>query len=149
MAFRSHHSPAPFLWSLLEPVQRPQCEATITHLFGQVCLNIADAQLGLIILFRLVTNLVNINFDVVNPTDAHLAIDFVQADASVNGEIFAHFDQSFSNFVVPARGTANSGTFGNVLLTQGALNSLGIIPLGELDISAAQTGQCVLLQQAL
>lgn len=95
------------------------------------------------------TNLVNINFDVVNPTDADLVIDFVQADASVNGEIFAHFDQPFSNFVVPARGTANSGTFGNVLLTQGALNSLGIIPLGELDISAAQTGQCVLLQQVL
>lgn len=74
-----------------------------------------------------------------NPTDADLVIQFVQADGSVNGTIFAHFDQAFDNFVVPAHGTANSGTFGNVLLTQGALNSLGIIPGGVLDISAAQT----------
>ena len=57
----------------------------------------------------------------------------------MNGEIFAHFDQAFDNFVVPAHGSANSGTFGNVLLTQGALASLGIIPLGELDIAAALT----------
>ena len=78
-----------------------------------------------------------------NPTDADLVIDFVQSDGSVNGEIFAHFDQSFDNFVVPARGTANSGTFGNVLLTQGAINSLGIIPLGILDVAAAQTVQYV------
>lgn len=77
----------------------------------------------------------------VNPTDSDLVINFVQADGSVNGEIFAHFDQPFSSFVVPARGTANSGTFGNVLLTQGAIKSVGIIPLGRLDIGASITVQ--------
>ena len=59
----------------------------------------------------------------------------------MNGEVFARFGQAFDNFVVPAKGTANSGTFGNVLLTQGALASLPIIPLGYLDIGAAQTVQ--------
>ncbi|KAH8119480.1 hypothetical protein DFH11DRAFT_1722990 [Phellopilus nigrolimitatus] len=89
----------------------------------------------------LLDNLVSINFDVKNPLDADLDIKFAQGDASVNGEIFAHFDQAFDNFVVPAHATANSGTFGNVLLTQGALKSLEIIPLGRLDVEAAQTVQ--------
>lgn len=74
-----------------------------------------------------------------NPTDADLVITFVQADGIVDGTVFAHFDQAFDNFTVPAGGKANSGTFGNVLLPQGALNSLGIIPGGILNISAAQT----------
>lgn len=85
--------------------------------------------------------MVSINFDLQNPLDADLDIKFLQSDASVNGEIFAHFDQPFDSFVVPAHGSANSGTFGNVLLTKGALASLGIIPLGELDIAAALTVQ--------
>lgn len=85
--------------------------------------------------------MVSVNFDVVNPTDSDLIINFVQADGSVGGEIFAHFDQPFNSFVVPSRGTANSGTFGNVLLTQGAVKSLGIIGLGRLDIGASITVQ--------
>ncbi|EJD03283.1 uncharacterized protein FOMMEDRAFT_168292 [Fomitiporia mediterranea MF3/22] len=94
-----------------------------------------------ITLDTLVTNMVSINFDVANPLDADFNIKFVQSDGGVNGETFAHFDQPFDNFVVPAHGTANSGTFGNVLLVKGALASLGIIPLGRLDIQAAQTVQ--------
>jgi hypothetical protein len=70
-------------------------------------------------------------------------IAFVQADAGVNGETYAHFDQSFTSFTVPAKGTANSGRFGNVLLTKGALTSLGIIPVGHLDVFAATTVMCV------
>ena len=70
-------------------------------------------------------------------------IRFVQADAGVNGETYAHFDQSFTGFTVPAKGTANSGRFGNVLLTKGALTSLGIIPVGHLDVFAATTVMCV------
>jgi hypothetical protein len=70
-------------------------------------------------------------------------IAFVQADAGVNGETYAHFDQSFTGFTVPAKGTANSGRFGNVLLTKGALTSLGIIPVGHLDVFAATTVTCV------
>ena len=42
---------------------------------------------------------------------------------------------------MPPGQTANSGVFGNVLLTQGAVASLGIIPAGELDVSAAVTAR--------
>jgi hypothetical protein len=70
-------------------------------------------------------------------------IAFVQADAGVNGETYAHFDQSFTGFTVPAKGTANSGRFANVLLTKGALTSLGIILVGHLDVFAATTVMCV------
>jgi len=63
----------------------------------------------------------------------------VQSDASVNGDIYAHFDQAFNGFVVPAGKSANSGDFPNVLLTQGAIAALGIIPLGYLDIAATST----------
>jgi hypothetical protein len=72
-------------------------------------------------------------------------IAFVQADAGVNGETYAHFDQSFTGFTVPAKGTANSRRFGNVLLTRGALFSLGIIPEGHLDVFAATTVTCVFI----
>ena len=70
-------------------------------------------------------------------------IAFVQADAGVNGVTYAHFDQSFTGFTVPAKRTANSGRLTNVLLTKGALTSLGIIPLGHLDVFAATTVMCV------
>lgn len=76
---------------------------------------------------------------IANPLDTDLHITFAQADAGVNGETFARFDQPFSSFTVPARGTANSGKFGNVLLTKGAIRSLPIIPLGRLDVFAATT----------
>lgn len=70
-------------------------------------------------------------------------IAFVQADAKVDGETYAHFDQSFTGFTVPAKGQANSGRFGNVLLTKGALFSLGVIPVGHLNVFAATTVTCV------
>ncbi|KAI0340460.1 hypothetical protein BDW22DRAFT_1360443 [Trametopsis cervina] len=89
----------------------------------------------------LLDNMVTADFDVSNPLDADLDIKFVQSEQSVNGKVYARFDQAFDNFVVPAKGTANSGKFGNVLLPQGALASLAIIPLGFLDVVAAQTVQ--------
>ena len=70
-------------------------------------------------------------------------IAFVQADAGVDGDTYAHFDQSFTDFTVPAKGVANSGRFGNVLLTEGALISLGIIPVGHLDVFTVTTVTCV------
>jgi hypothetical protein len=85
----------------------------------------------------LLTNEVDVNFDITNPLDTELVIELAQSDAKVNGETFARFTQPFSSFVVPAHSTANSGTFPHVLLVQGALASLGIIPLAFLDISAA------------
>lgn len=59
----------------------------------------------------------------------------------MNGEIYAHFDQAFSNFVIPPGQTVNSGTVPNVVLTQGALGSLGIIPLGYMDVQAVTTAR--------
>ncbi|KAF9467246.1 hypothetical protein BDZ94DRAFT_1133976, partial [Collybia nuda] len=109
----------------------------------------------IITLDTLVDNLVTIDFDVRspsplisklispklvhNPLDTDLVIEFVQSDGTLNGTTWAQFGHAFSNFVVPAGQTVNSGPFPNVLLTQGAIPSLDIIPLGILDVSAAST----------
>jgi len=69
-------------------------------------------------LTTLVNNMVEVEFKIYNPLNTDLVIEFVQADASVNGQIFAHFDQSFDGFVIPPGQIGSSGTFGNVLLTQ-------------------------------
>ncbi|KAI5120964.1 hypothetical protein M0805_006636 [Coniferiporia weirii] len=84
-------------------------------------------------------NFVSINFDIQNPLDADLDIKFIQSDAGINGETYAHFDQSYDNFVIPAKGKANSGTFGNVLLTKGVVGSVPVILAGYLDVAAALT----------
>lgn len=76
---------------------------------------------------------------VYNPLNVELVLEYVQSDASVGGTIYAKFAQNFDNFVVPPGSTVNSGTFGNVLLTKGVISSLGIVPLGKLDIAAATT----------
>jgi hypothetical protein len=78
-----------------------------------------------------------------NPLDTALEISFVQADGLINGEIYAHFDQAFSSFVIPAKQTVNSGQFGHVKLTKGALASLPIIPLGYLDVQSVATARLV------
>ncbi|KAH9850917.1 hypothetical protein C2E23DRAFT_886961 [Lenzites betulinus] len=95
-----------------------------------------DAFIGLT---TLIDNMISIDFDIANPLDTDLKITFLQVDAGLNGLIYAHFDQAFDNFVVPAKGTANSGTVNNVLLTQGALAALTIVPAGKLDIFSAAT----------
>ncbi|PPQ89568.1 hypothetical protein CVT25_012240 [Psilocybe cyanescens] len=82
---------------------------------------------------------VSVDFTIHNPLDVEIVLEFVQADAGVNGEIFAIFSQGFDNFVVPPGETADSGTFGGVLLTQGLVNSLVIVPLLSLDVAAAAT----------
>lgn len=66
-------------------------------------------------------------------------IEFIQADGLINGEIYAHFDQAFSNFVIPPGETVHSGTFSNVVLTQGVVASLGIIPFGYMDVQTVST----------
>jgi len=92
-----------------------------------------------IFLHTFVDNLVDVDFDVQNPFDTDITISFVQSDAGLNGITYAHFEQPFEDFVVPAHGTANSGTIPNVLLTQGIVASLDIVPFAELDIFNAQT----------
>ncbi|KAG6891741.1 hypothetical protein C0992_006161 [Termitomyces sp. T32_za158] len=74
-----------------------------------------------------------------NPLDSDLVFEFIQSDSGVNGQTYAFFGQHFDSFVVPPGQTVNSGTVPNVLLVQGAMKSLGIIPLGMLDVSAAAT----------
>ncbi|KAJ7594702.1 hypothetical protein C8J56DRAFT_446479 [Mycena floridula] len=93
-----------------------------------------------ITLDSLTTNLVSAEFFIFNPLDTTLFIRLVQADGKVAGETFAIFTQPFEDFVVPPGQTVSSGVFGNVLLVQGALNSLGIIGT-NLDIDSAATVQ--------
>lgn len=89
-------------------------------------------------LSALLTGYIESSFDIYNPLDAPLKISFVQADAYFLGTIFAHFDTSFDNFVIPPGETVNSGIFGGVYLTKGLLGSLVI--LGEnLDAETAAT----------
>ncbi|KAJ3576088.1 hypothetical protein NP233_g668 [Leucocoprinus birnbaumii] len=88
-----------------------------------------------ITLDSLTTNLVSIDFDVKNPLPFELTIDSISSSAGVNSTQYAAFDYTFdSGLVVPPLGTKNSGVIDNVLLTQGALASLDIIPLGYLDL---------------
>ncbi|KAJ3988746.1 hypothetical protein F5890DRAFT_1570829 [Lentinula detonsa] len=70
-----------------------------------------------------------------NPLIIELTLDKVSSLAGVNNTVYASFDHTFDPpVVVRPLGTANSGTIENVLLVQGAINSLNIIPLGELDL---------------
>ncbi|KAJ7251753.1 hypothetical protein B0H12DRAFT_1234031 [Mycena haematopus] len=86
-----------------------------------------------ITLESLVTNIMQ------NPLDTDLVVEFVQSNSGEFNETFAFFAEPIENFVIPAHGTANSGTINNVLLTQGAIASLAIIPDQKLDIQAAAT----------
>lgn len=101
--------------------------------------NIITSAHVVITLDSLVTNLVSVEFQVKNPLDTDMVIEFVQADSGLDGITYAFFRQSFDGFVIPAGQTVGSGLFPNVLLTQGAVASLDIIPRGILDISAANT----------
>ncbi|GAW05156.1 hypothetical protein LENED_006996 [Lentinula edodes] len=59
----------------------------------------------------------------------------VSSLAGINNTVYASFDHTFDPpVVVRPLGTADSGTIDNVLLVQGAINSLNIIPLEELDL---------------
>jgi hypothetical protein len=92
----------------------------------------------------LLTGFVSIDIDLSNPLDSDLTINFLQSDAGVNGINYAHVDFAFNpGFVVPAHGTANTGSIPNVFLVQGVIASLDIIPLGELDVFSAITNQSV------
>jgi len=85
----------------------------------------------------LVTNLIDINFDVNNPLLIPLVIDQIKSSASLNGTTYATFTHTFKPaFVINPFQTVNSGDIPNVNLTQGAIASLDIIPAGILDIDS-------------
>lgn len=69
-----------------------------------------------------------------NPLPFEITIDRAVTQAGVAGVVDASFNQSFTSFIIPAFGSANSGTFPDVTLPLGALAALAIIPLQELDI---------------
>ncbi|KAG6860854.1 hypothetical protein C0995_006718 [Termitomyces sp. Mi166 len=70
-----------------------------------------------------------------NPLPFELTIDRVMSSAGVNGTLFATFDHTFfAPFIVVPLGTANSGTFSNVTLTQGIDALFAIILAGVLDL---------------
>ncbi|KAH7875192.1 uncharacterized protein C8R40DRAFT_1170817 [Lentinula edodes] len=93
-----------------------------------------------ITLDSLVTNEVTVNVDIFNPTDAELQVLAIQSTGSIDGTVYAQFSTTFDSYLIPAGQTVNSGEINNVLLTQGAIASLGII--GEnLDVAAANTIQ--------
>ncbi|KAJ7631702.1 hypothetical protein DFH06DRAFT_1223951 [Mycena polygramma] len=88
-----------------------------------------------ITLDTLVTNLLSITFEAQNPLIFELTLDSVTSTAGINNTVYATFNHTFATpVVVPPLGKANSGVIPNVLLTQGAVASLDIIPLGFLDL---------------
>ncbi|KAJ7603633.1 hypothetical protein DFH06DRAFT_1256403 [Mycena polygramma] len=88
-----------------------------------------------ITLDTLVTNLLSITFEAQNPLIFELTLDSVTSTAGINTTVYATFNHTFATpVVVPPLGKANSGVIPNVLLTQGAVASLDIIPLGFLDL---------------
>ncbi|KAJ7633546.1 hypothetical protein DFH06DRAFT_1337031 [Mycena polygramma] len=88
-----------------------------------------------ITLATLTNNLVTIDFKAQNPLPFELTIDRVSATAGLNGTVYAKFNHRFARPVVllPLH-KADSGNITNVLLTQGATASLGIISAGFLDL---------------
>lgn len=70
------------------------------------------------------------------PLPIEFTLTEIAVDAGLNGTTFATFTQSFpsAGLVVPALGTANSGTIDNVSLPQGTLALLSISRFGVLDL---------------
>ncbi|VDC06712.1 unnamed protein product [Peniophora sp. CBMAI 1063] len=124
------------------PVTTPSPEESIGGIAIGEILNLLGVGLvtnisTFITLDTLVDNLVSVDFTVKNPLPFELTIDSISTDAGVNNTVYASFSHTFPSdqkLVVPALGTASSGVFGNVILVQGAIASLDIIPLGYLDI---------------
>ncbi|KAF8204111.1 hypothetical protein BJ912DRAFT_1052854 [Pholiota molesta] len=85
----------------------------------------------------LVTNTISLNISIQNLLPLEVTLDSLAVDAGLNGTVVATFTQSFPSpgLVVPALGTANSGTIDNVALPQGAIGLLAILPFGILDLS--------------
>jgi hypothetical protein len=78
----------------------------------------------------------SIDFQVQNPLFLDLKVLSIQTTSGLNGTDLVSFKHNFKNFVVPAFGTANSGTISNITLIQGAVDSLNFIPDGILDTTS-------------
>ncbi|KAK1225336.1 hypothetical protein PQX77_011754 [Marasmius sp. AFHP31] len=88
-----------------------------------------------ITLDSLVTDIVKADFVATNPTDQEITLEQFTGTAGVNETTYMAFNHTFSQpLVIPAAGDAASEVIPDVLLTQGAIASLDIIPLGILDL---------------
>ena len=76
-----------------------------------------------------------------NPFDSDLILNAVQADSGLDGKVIASFAHTFDNLALPSKQTVSTGKIDDVLLVQGALAALGIVPQGKLDTSFAATAQ--------
>ncbi|KAJ3932919.1 MAG: hypothetical protein NXY57DRAFT_893249 [Lentinula lateritia] len=102
-------------------------ESLVTNLIEQVSRHILKAYSEVFQKAQLGT--------VKNPLIIELTLDRVSSLAGINNTVYASFDHTFDPpVVVRPLGTADSGTIDDVLLVQGAINSLNIIPLEELDL---------------
>lgn len=81
---------------------------------------------AIIPLTALEDNLIRVNFDITNPMDAPMTLEYIQSDSGVDGEVYAQFSQAV-NIVVPPGETVNSGNIDNVFLTKGAIAALDIV----------------------
>lgn len=72
-----------------------------------------------------------------NALSTPATITSMSAKFGILGLPILSFDQPFDSFVVPALGTANSGTIPNVTLNEGVLSTLQIVLLPALDIIEA------------
>ncbi|KAE9401586.1 hypothetical protein BT96DRAFT_918717 [Gymnopus androsaceus JB14] len=83
------------------------------------------------------------NFGIFNPLDTELIVLGIQSTGSLDGTVYAQFTTTFDSgdYVIPPGETVVSPTIENVLLVQGAIASLAIIPDGILDVAAANTIQ--------
>ncbi|KAG7446409.1 uncharacterized protein BT62DRAFT_931852 [Guyanagaster necrorhizus] len=111
-----------------------------TTLPGMGQSNIVSSIHVIITLDSLVTNLVTVTVSIHNPLDTPMVIEYAQSEAAVEGVVYASFGHLFGeDFVILPGETTVSPAIDGVVLTQGALASLDIIPLGYLDVSTANT----------
>lgn len=89
----------------------------------------------------LATGEVEIDFDAYNPLDCDLELVHVQSDSGINGETYAQFTWIPGSFVIPSKGTANSGRIPHVKLVKGVLGSLPLLSATSLDVRIAQRGR--------
>ncbi|KAG6811386.1 hypothetical protein H0H92_007673 [Tricholoma furcatifolium] len=127
----------PFLFAWAAPASDDTIGGlTVGAIINLIGLGIVKDINVIISLASLSDNIVSVNFDATNPLPFEITIDRVSSSAELNGTVYATFDQTFSTpIIIPPSGTTNSGTFGNVLLTQGIDASLGIISFAELDLT--------------
>ncbi|KAI1788857.1 hypothetical protein LXA43DRAFT_1096881 [Ganoderma leucocontextum] len=87
----------------------------------------------------LATSTISVDFDISNPLDTEIEIEFAQADPGLDGETYVHFEHALNNFAVPPHSTANSGAINNVRLTQGTLGLIGLLGAKTVDVFTVAT----------